>query len=101
MSAMLVGEKSRQPFPHFCCSLVGEGEGENLLGRCKLAADLISHPVSERHGLAGAGPGNDQQVAPLVEHGFLLRRIERIEDRVKEKRLVRFRLFVHCSRRET
>ena len=32
LSAMLVREKSRQPFPHFRCSLVGEGEGENLLG---------------------------------------------------------------------
>jgi hypothetical protein len=55
--------------------------------------------VSERHGFAGAGPGNDQQVASLVEHSYLLGRIERIKHWIKEKGLVGFRLFM-TSRRD-
>ncbi|MCU0972530.1 MAG: hypothetical protein MUF80_00995 [Burkholderiales bacterium] len=40
-------------------------------------------------------------MASLVEHRFLLRRIERIKDRVKEKGLVRFRRLTHRPSRET
>ena len=37
-----------QPFPHFPGSLVGEGQGEDLLGSHLPGTDLIGYPVRER-----------------------------------------------------
>ena len=52
------------PLAQLGCGLVGEGEGEDRVGRDALLADQAAVAVDHHPGLAGAGAGLDQHVAP-------------------------------------
>ena len=77
-----VGDQLVHPLRHLHRSLLGEGEGEDLLGPRHLARDEVGDAPGEHGGLAGAGPRDDEQGPLAVEHGLALGFGEALEDAV-------------------
>ena len=63
------------PLPHLARCLVGEGDREDLPGRCALS-DEAGDPPREDPRLARAGAGDDHERAFTVEDGLALGRVE-------------------------
>ena len=70
------------PLLHFPRGLVGEGDAENLARPGQPAAHDMGQPRGQRRGLAGAGPGQHQHRALGSQHGFALRRVQPVKQRV-------------------
>ena len=62
---------------HLAGGLVGEGDGEDLPGRHAVFADQPGEAVGQGAGLAGTGPGQDQQRPVAVLHRPALLGVER------------------------
>ena len=71
---------------HLAGGLVGEGDGEDLVGLHVVRLDQVGDAVGEHARLAGAGAGEDQQRALEVRDGRALRLVE-----AGEQRMVRLR----------
>ena len=54
-------EHLRQPLAHLARGAAREGDGEAVLRRDAALRDQVRDAVGQRAGLAGAGPGEDQQ----------------------------------------
>ena len=74
-----VADQGRHPLLHLSGRLVGEGDREDLARLHVARRQQIADPVGEHAGLAGAGPGDDQQGRALVHHGRALLRVESLE----------------------
>ena len=64
------------PLAHLLGGLVGERDRQDLERRDTPGADEEGDPVGQHPGLAGAGPGDDEERAGLVEHGVALVRVQ-------------------------
>ena len=65
---------------HLARRLVGEGDGQDLLGRDALVEHEVGDAVGDDAGLAAARPGEDQDRPVGGEDGLPLLRIEPVED---------------------
>ena len=70
------------PLGHLDRGLLGEGEGEDLLGPRALARDEVGNAAGEHGGLARARARDDEQRALAVEDRLALGRREPLEDAV-------------------
>ena len=61
---------------HLAGGLVGEGDGEDLVGAHAAHADEVGDAVGEHARLARAGAGQDEQRALEVGHGLALRLVQ-------------------------
>ena len=75
-----VGDQLVHPLGHLDRRLLGECEGEDLLGAGPLRGDEVGDPPGEDGRLPGSGSGDDEEWASLVEHGFALGRRKALED---------------------
>ena len=71
---------------HLRGGLVGEGEGEDLLRAGALGGDQPGDAAGDHLGLAGAGPGHDQQRPFAVRDRPVLLRVEALEDGLEPRR---------------
>jgi hypothetical protein len=69
-------EQTRYALLHLACSLVGERDGQHLVGPHPPGLDKIRQPMRKHTGLAGPSTGEDQQGTPGVKDGFALRFVE-------------------------
>jgi hypothetical protein len=65
---------------HLGSGLVGEGEREDLLGAGLLLRDEPGDAAGDDGGLAGAGPGDDQEGPGVVRDGLALGVVQAVED---------------------
>ena len=77
-SRRVAGEQPAHPLLHLAGGLVGEGDGEDPLGRHAVAVDQQGDPGGEHPGLPRAGAGQYQQRAVHVLDRLTLRRVERV-----------------------
>jgi len=68
-------EKEAHAVAHLRGGLVGEGDGENRVGRHALL-NQIGDAIGDDAGLAGSGAGQDKNGALRYENGFTLLRVE-------------------------
>ncbi len=69
-------DEVRDPFAHLARSLVGEGDGEHLIGTRLARAQQMSQPSSEHARLAGASPSKHQHRAIQRLNGLSLGRVQ-------------------------
>ena len=75
-----VGDELIHPLGHLGRGLLGEGEGEDLLGADDLGRDQVRDAAREDGGLARAGAGDDEQRPFAVADGLALRLVQPLED---------------------
>jgi hypothetical protein len=75
-----VGHQRVDPLLHLGRRLVGEGEGQDLLGAGPAPGDQPGDAAGDDGGLAGAGAGHDQQGPGVVGHGIPLALVEPVQD---------------------
>ena len=71
-----VGDELVDALGHLHRGLLGEGEGQDLLGPRPLARDEMGDAAGEHRGLARARAGDDEEGPLAVEHGLALGRGE-------------------------
>ena len=64
------------PLGHLLGGLVGEGDGQDLVGADAPLSDQVSDPVGQGPGLPRARPGHDQDGPFRMEDGLLLDRVQ-------------------------
>ncbi len=74
-----VAEEFVDALGHLVGGLVGEGDGEDGVGRDAALLDEIGDAVGDDAGLAGAGAGEDEHRAVDGFDGFALLRIQFVE----------------------
>ena len=83
-----VGDQGIHSLFHLGGGLVGEREGEDLLGAAALGGDQGGDPAGDDGGLAGAGAGDDQERAGVVGDGFGLAGVQSLENPLSPGRLL-------------
>ena len=75
-----VGDELVDALGHLGRGLLGEGEGQDLLGPRALRGDEVRDAAGEHRGLAGAGARDDEQRPLAVEHRLALGLVQALED---------------------
>jgi hypothetical protein len=78
----IAGPRAHQlshPLAHLGSRFVGEGDGQDLTGAHVAGGQQVGDPAGEHGGLPRAGPSDDQQRGPLVQHRLALLGIEPVE----------------------
>jgi hypothetical protein len=73
------------PLAHLAGGLVGEGDRQDLAGLHVAGREQVGDAGGERLGLAGAGAGDDEQRAALMDHRLALLRVEPLEQPVHRR----------------
>jgi hypothetical protein len=80
--ARRAADEQLDPLAHLLRRLVGEGDGQDLVGLRAPRVQEPCDPVREHARLAGARAGEDEQRTFAVGHGLALRRVEPGEELV-------------------
>ena len=81
VTGVAIGHEHVHACFHLGRRLLHEGEGEDLFGSRPLRRDEPGDAARDHGGLAGAGPGDDEQGAVAVRHGSTLLVVQPVEDR--------------------
>ncbi len=78
-------EQALDPLGHLLRGLVGEGDGQDLVGADPALPDQERDPVGQGASLSTAGAGHDEHRALGLQDGFALDRVQRCEQgRIEE-----------------
>ena len=77
----LLAEQLFQAGFHLAGGLVGEGHRQDVVRAHLLGLHQVGNAVGQHAGLAGARPGQHQDLARPGGHGLALLRVERIQER--------------------
>src|SRR5437879_2876756 len=80
--------RSRRPFGHLAGGLVRERDGEDRVRAHAVLADQIGDAAGEGPGLAGPGPGHDEDRPLRVEDGLPLDGVQAVQERGPRRGLV-------------
>ena len=73
-------DEGLDPLAHFRGGFVGERDGQDLAVMGPVRGDQVGDPVAEHPRFARSGAGHDQQGAPGMLDGFLLLRVQPLQE---------------------